>query len=205
VQRPQAVSPGSTTVPRTGGVVVVVLAAGLSRRFGADKLSATLSDGRQVAAVTLATAVAAWPSVICVARPQTPVCDLATAAGVEVVECPQAVDGMAHSLAAGVRARPDAAGWVFVLADMPFVHAETLRRIAGAIAGGAAIAVPVWRGRRGHPVGFSGRFGGELTALTGDTGAREVLQRHADQVRMIEVDDPGILRDVDRPSDLKVD
>jgi molybdenum cofactor cytidylyltransferase len=59
------------------------------------------------------------------------------------------------------------------------------------------------RGRRGHPVGFAASCRDELLGLTGDAGARGVLQRHAAEVVAVEVDDPGILQDVDTAQDLE--
>jgi molybdenum cofactor cytidylyltransferase len=102
-----------------------------------------------------------------------------------------------------VRASADAHGWVVALADMPYIKPETARIIARALSEGAAIAAPAYRGERGHPVGFARRFGDELSALRGDAGAREILTAHPDWVTLYEVDDPGVLRDIDEPSDLE--
>ncbi len=182
--------------------VVLVLGAGLSRRFGGDKLAARLPDGREVGAATLQVARAGWPQVACVVRPGTRMAELAAEAGVRVIECPEAVDGMGHSLAAGVRATPDAGGWVVMLGDMPHVSSGTVRRVAQAIQDGATVVLPVCQGRRGHPVGLHGRLAGRLAALTGDEGARAVVASLSHEVRMLDVDDIGILADMDRPDDL---
>jgi molybdenum cofactor cytidylyltransferase len=183
-------------------VVVVLLAAGLARRFGSDKLVSLLPDGRMVGAASLATCQAAWPNVLCVVRPGTAMVQVAESAGVQPVECPEAIDGMGFSLAAGIRAASGAAGWVIALADMPYVSAGTIRQVALAVAAGARIIAPTWAGERGHPVGFNAAFGPELVALSGDEGARTVVARHRGQLSLLPVDDPGILRDIDRPADL---
>jgi molybdenum cofactor cytidylyltransferase len=78
---------------------------------------------------------------------------------------------------------------------MPAIQADTIRRVVEALHGGAATAAPVHRGQRGHPVGFAATMQAELLASAGDTGARAVLLRHPP--RLIEVDDPGVLYDVD--------
>jgi molybdenum cofactor cytidylyltransferase len=64
------------------------------------------------------------------------------------------------------------------------------------------IAAPYFRARRGHPVGFAGRLQEELAALAGDAGAKSVLDAHAAQLVKVPVGDPGIVRDIDKPSDL---
>ncbi len=185
---------------------MVVLAAGLSRRFGGDKLSAALNDGRPVGAATLDVARRACPRVLCVVRPDSPVQALAAGcSGVQVVTCPQAVDGMAFSLAAGVAAAPRAAGWVVMLGDMPWVQPSTVRAVVAAIAAGADIAIPVHEGQRGHPVGFASRFLPQLRALSGDAGARSLLAQWPEAITEVLVSDPGVLRDIDRREDLRPD
>lgn len=197
---PRSDPAGKALAPR--GVVVVLLGAGFGRRFGADKLSAVLPDGRAVGAASLALARAAWPDVVCVARPDTGMARIAREAGVPVVECPEAVGGMGHSLAAAVRATPGAAGWVIALGDMPFLSPATLRTVAESVAAGELIVAPSFAGERGHPVGFGAALGVELAALSGDEGARTVISRHRDRLVLLPVEDAGVLRDVDQPTDL---
>jgi len=85
---------------------------------------------------------------------------------------------------------------------MPRVNADTIRAVAEKLLTGAGIVVPTYRGERGHPVAFGSRFREELLSLSGDTGARALLKLHADQVARLDVDDPGVLQDVDTRSDL---
>lgn len=99
-------------------------------------------------------------------------------------------------------ARPDAAGWLVALADMPFIQPDTLHRVAAALADGAELAAPVFNGQRGHPVGFAARWRDALLALQGDEGARALVGANRLSMRRIATDDPGVLRDVDRPEDL---
>jgi molybdenum cofactor cytidylyltransferase len=108
---------------------------------------------------------------------------------------------MGHSLVCGVRALTHAAGWIVALADMPRVRPETIATLVARLRAGARIAVPVWDGRRGHPVGFSASCRDELLALRGDSGARALLERHAADVVRVPVDDPGVVQDVDTLED----
>ena len=124
-------------------------------------------------------------------------------AGCNTVVCRNANEGMGTSLAAGVRATSDAKGWVIALADMPFIRPETIRIVTKALQEGAAIVAPSFRGERGHPVGFALRFCEELSSLRGDNGAREFLGQHPEWVKIFEVDDPGVVHDVDKLSDLE--
>ncbi len=122
--------------------------------------------------------------------------------GCRVTVCPDAGLGMGASLACGVAASRDAGGWVVALADMPRIRPETIARVAQALAAGADIAAPAYRGDRGHPVAFGRRFLDELQALTGDSGARAVVQRNQALLRLVDTDDSGVLFDIDRRDDL---
>ena len=120
----------------------------------------------------------------------------------QLVVCQDAAAGMGASLACGVKAAAEAAGWLIALADMPFLCSATVSAVAQALRAGALIAAPVWNGRRGHPVGFGRQCYPALAALQGDTGARELLAAHPDRITWVPCDDPGIVRDIDLPSDL---
>ena len=74
--------------------------------------------------------------------------------------------------------------------------------VADALRDGAGIVATQFDGKRGHPVGFSRKYGALLAALGGDEGARSIVAARPSALRLVDVDDPGVLRDVDRPSDL---
>ncbi|MBT2337009.1 nucleotidyltransferase family protein [Variovorax paradoxus] len=112
--------------------------------------------------------------------------------------------GMGDSIAAAVRATPDAAGWLVLPGDLPLVRPETLRAVAGALTGRVRAVQPQYRGERGHPVGFSAGCGAQLAALRGTLGASSILKamRAIDAVADLVVDDVGIVTDIDTPAAL---
>jgi molybdenum cofactor cytidylyltransferase len=184
-------------------IVGVLLAAGAGTRFGGGKLLHPLSDGRALAAHAARNLRAAIPDVIAVVRPgDFPLADVLEEEGCEVTMCADSVRGMGYSLAHGVASLRDAGGWVVALADMPRIRPATIETVAAAVSSGATLAAPSYRGERGHPVGFSAQLRDELMALSGDSGARSVLERHRDEMRLIECDDPGVVLDVDARADL---
>jgi len=193
----------------TANIRGILLAAGYSRRFGSNKLLHSLPAGSPNAGVSIALAsarhlVEALPDPVAVVRPRAQKLGLLLRdAGCTTVVCRNAAEGMGLSLAAGVRAAEEAHGWVIALADMPELRPDTIRLIAKALHEGAAIAAPSYRGERGHPVGFARRFLEDLLALRGDAGARDILRAHPDWITLLDVDDPGVLRDIDEPSDLE--
>jgi molybdenum cofactor cytidylyltransferase len=187
----------------------ILLAAGYSKRFGSNKLLQTLPAGTPEAGTPIGLAAAkrlleALPESIAVVRPRAQkLGKMLRDAGCNTVVCKNASEGMGTSLAAGVRATTDADGWIVALADMPFIRPETIRIVTKALQEGAAIAAPSFHGERGHPVGFARRFYEELSSLRGEDGARQFLKRHPEWVKLLEVDDPGVVRDIDEPSDLE--
>jgi molybdenum cofactor cytidylyltransferase len=86
---------------------------------------------------------------------------------------------------------------------MPAISTAVTGQIVDAMRGGAPLVAPVYRAQRGHPVGFSAEYYEDLCALDGDCGARAVLQQQADKLVRIVTWDPGVIRDIDSPEDLK--
>lgn len=191
-------------------IVGVLLAAGRGSRFGGDKLQAPLvhpaPDIPVGTPVGIASAIhvgQALAEVVAVLRPGH--ADLAAgihAAGLETIECANADEGMGATLSCGVSVAHDADGWVVALADMPWIRPATIATVAAALAAGADIVAPVYRGKRGHPVGFARRHRDALIASCGDAGARELIAANRESLTLLDVDDPGVLRDVDVPDDL---
>lgn len=121
-------------------------------------------------------------------------------AGLRVVICERAHEGMGTSLAHGVKSSPAAAGWIVMLADMPFVRPASITAVAERVRTRGVITAPSYRGERGHPVGFPARYRAELEAVTGDEGARHLVRR--DGIELFDCDDPGVVRDIDTPEQL---
>jgi molybdenum cofactor cytidylyltransferase len=187
----------------TSPVVGILLAAGRGERFGGDKLLSVLPGGECIGAASARHLLAALPDVVAVVRPDDAALAAALGAnGARIIRCANAGDGLGASLACAVQARPDAGGWLVALADMPWIETTTIARVADAVASGASIAAPFHRGERGHPVGFGAAFYQALAALTGDEGAKAIIAAHRDRMIRIDVDDPGILRDIDKREDI---
>ncbi|MBX9964323.1 MAG: nucleotidyltransferase family protein [Burkholderiales bacterium] len=191
-------------MPEPSHLCGILLAAGSGSRFGGGKLAHPLpASGVPLVVAAWRHLKAAVPQSCAVVRAgDAAVIALLRAEGARVIECDDAAEGMGRSLSCGVRANPYAAGWIVALGDMPTLRIETIAAVARSLRQGAAIAIPVRDGQRGHPVGFAVRFGAELSELRGDAGARSVLKAHATDVTEVHVDDPGILADVDTRADL---
>lgn len=191
---------------KTAEPVIVVLAAGSGSRFRGErhKLAQPLGS-LSVLATTLAHAVASGMQVVVVTT--EPLAEHARhiVAAKDVVLLPVVGSasaeplGMGYSIAAGVTARPHAQGWLVLPGDMPMVQPASLQAVARALEH-HPVAYAQYQGRRGHPVGFAGELYSELATLSGDEGARRLLARYPSYG--VEVDDPGVLLDVDTEDDL---
>jgi len=184
-------------------IVGILLAAGSGTRFGGGKLLQPLVDGTPIGIKSARNMRAALPQVLAVVRSgDSELRTVLEEEGVCVRICADAHLGMARSFVCGIDASRDADGWVIALGDMPFVLPQTIKTIAEHVAQTGRIAIPAYRGARGHPVGFGRRYLDELLKLQGDEGARSVIGRHSRDLEIVDCDDRGILRDIDTPADL---
>lgn len=184
----------------------ILLAAGRGTRFGSHKLLHPLADGTPMVLASLRALIPAGDQTYVVVRPQdTALIELLTSQAVTLVPCDNADEGMGASLACGIRAASAAQGWVVALADMPFIQASTMRLVADALRNGAPVVAPSCQGQRGHPVGFAAEFFPALSTLSGDIGAKPVVEAERARLQLVACDDPAVLRDIDVPHDLQHD
>jgi len=183
----------------------ILLAAGESRRMGYPKPLLKVGDETFVShlANVMLTVVARLTIVVGAhadrVRPVIPLDPR-----IRIVDNPDWVRGQLSSIKAGIRALlPDASAALIHLTDHPTVKAETFATVAKAYRQSKKpIVIARHSGRRGHPVLFDRSVFAELLDAPEDQGARVVVNADASRVVYIEVDDPGILLDLDTPEDL---
>ena len=181
----------------------LVLAAGRGRRFGSDKRQARLPSGQTLLGATLAQVLMHFEQVMVVLRPGDDPQQLGIDERVSIIWAERAEDGMGTSLAAGIVAlSPTPAEAVAVLlADMPWMAPDTLQQLH-AQARRERIVLPLYQGQRGHPVIFGRTFWPALTQVRGDQGGRQVIQDNPQDCLKVEVEDAGVVLDVDVPGDV---
>lgn len=188
-------------------IAAIVLAAGRSRRMpGGNKLLAPVG-GRPMVLRVVEAALASRATVVLAVLGYQWETVRAVLAGrpVAIIVHDGHDGGLASSVRAGVLAAPaDADGYLFLLGDVPLVRADHIDRLIDAFDPGAgrAVYVPVHAGRRGNPVLWAAAYRHDLCALTGDTGARPLLQRYADEVCEVPMPDDAVLLDADTAADL---
>jgi len=122
---------------------------------------------------------------------------------VRLVHAADHAEGLAASLRAGIaNLPPDLAGAFVFLGDMPRIPHAVLPRLADAVRAGAPAAAPAFAGIRGHPVVLSASLFAQALGLTGDVGARPLIQGLGPRLALVEAPDDGVLFDVDERGDL---
>jgi molybdenum cofactor cytidylyltransferase len=181
---------------------IVVLAAGPGRRFGAGghKLLQSLGAGTVLGTTIQHALETGWPVAVVTTSALVPAAApwIATR-DLVVLDEAAAERGVGDSIAAGVAAHARAAGWLVLPGDMPLVRASTLLAVGAALAE-HPVAYAQHNGRPGHPVGYAAELFSELAGLSGDAPARRLVARYP--AVPVEVDDPGVLIDVDTEADL---
>ncbi|MBO1074452.1 NTP transferase domain-containing protein [Roseomonas marmotae] len=199
---------GSPRPRRPRQVAALVLAAGRSSRMAPlNKLLVRDAEGRPMVARVVDNILAsgARPVVVVTGHERQQVEAALAGKAVTLVPAEDFASGLSASLKAGLAALPpQAEGVVICLGDMPLVPGAAIDRMLAAFdpEEGRAIVQPSYQGRPGNPVLWSREFLPEMMALTGDTGARRLLVRHAERVAEVEMPDDAVLRDFDTPEAL---
>lgn len=179
----------------------VVLAAGMGKRFGANKLTAAL-DGRSLILRALETVPTECFSSVVVVTQYPEVLKLAGEFHFAAIHNDKPELGQSRSIHLGLTAVRDCPAVCFQVADQPLLRRESVAALADFWhQAPRQIAALAHGGVRGNPCIFPEKFFPELMALSGDTGGAEVIRRHGDALRLLEVPAEE-LWDVDTPQAL---
>jgi molybdenum cofactor cytidylyltransferase len=196
-------------MPSSSSTAAIILAAGSSSRMGAGRHKLLLPLGeRPVLAHVIAAALAsqAAPIIIVLGHQAEEVrarlAPYITRRAITIVENDDYMKGMSTSIHAGVRAlmslddMPDSA--LIILGDQPLMTAQIIDKlIAARRTTERRIVVPLYNSQRGNPVLFDASLFPELMEITGDEGARSVVQRHRQEIATVELGDAMASYDVD--------
>jgi molybdenum cofactor cytidylyltransferase len=187
-------------------VGAIVLAAGLSSRMGVNKLLLAVRGKPMIRhAVEAALASKAEPVIVVTGHDGAKIADGLCGLDILLADNNDFATGLSSSLKCGLNILPaDCDGALILLGDMPFVSAGLLDSLIAAFdpTAGRAICVPVRDGRRGNPVLWARRFFPEMLTLTGDRGAKALLDKHGSLAHEVAVMDDGPFLDIDEPETL---
>ncbi|MEO6064032.1 MAG: nucleotidyltransferase family protein [Thermoflexales bacterium] len=198
----------SPSIPHSAAII---LAAGASSRYGANKLLEPFGDGSVLGTVVAAALASEARPVVVVtghareaveaALPRDRELSVAHNAG-------HAQGEMASSIKVGLawlgEHAPETQGALIILGDLPLLTPAMLNVVlARAAQGSALIVAPRYNGQRGHPVWLAREVWEEAMALKPGAQLRELLRTRPDDVLLFDVDDPAILMDVDTPEQMR--
>lgn len=188
-------------------ISAILLGAGESKRMGFDKLS--LPWGRKTVfehcfETLLQSEVQEWV-VVLGAQNNKKIKKLCQGRKIKIVINPRSKRGMSTSIRKGLEAIPPRSdGILIALGDQPFLKTRTINALIRAfVQGKGGIIIPSFRGRRGHPVIFHKKYKRELLNLKGDVGGRSIIERHPEDIRVVQVKSEGVVMDVDTWQDYK--
>ena len=177
-------------------IAVILEAAGNSSRFGSNKLLHVMDDGRPMAASILeaARSVDAYKKILVTQYDEV----AAMAPDFDVIRNDRPDLGISRSMQLGLEAAGDADAYMFCVCDQPGLTAATLKRLIKAYKKRTAGIVSfAWQGKMCNPKIFSSRYREELMALSGDTGGRQIIASHADDLLLVEAESEDEVRDID--------
>jgi molybdenum cofactor cytidylyltransferase len=200
---PRAKAAGKPEAPRRPAIAAIVLAAGKSTRMAPhNKLLVTDPSGKPMVARVVDNVLSSGARPVVLVTGHRPE-DIRAALGGRPVIYAHAEkfgEGLSESLKAGIAALPaNVAAAIVCLGDMPLVTGRIIDRLLAAWDPdeGRSIVQPTHQGRPGNPILWDRRYFPEIATLSGDVGARALLQRHAEQVAEVEIGDDAVLRDFD--------
>jgi molybdenum cofactor cytidylyltransferase len=189
--------------------MAVLPAAGASLRMGRPKLLLPFAGGTVVGSLAASLRAGGVGTVLLVTAPGDD--DLrawAQKAGIGWTINPDPSRGMLSSFLAGIAALGGGEALmrrreplVLSPADLPALRPETVAALLRVSQDGAPLALPVWSGRRGHPLVIAPGLIPEIETLDLAVGLRQLLDRHTEDLWTLEVEDPGVVQDVDTPED----
>jgi molybdenum cofactor cytidylyltransferase len=199
----------SGAAPRSAPTIAaIVMAAGRSRRMAPhNKLLVTDKAGKPMIARVVDNVLSsnARPIMVVTGHQAEQIEHALGGRPVRYVHAPDYAQGLAESLKAGIAAvPPECAGAIVCLGDMPLVTGRMIDRLLSMYdpEEGRSIVLPTYRGKQGNPMIWDRKYFSEILAIAGDSGARFLVGKHAEQVAEVEMADDAVLRDFDTTESL---
>ena len=193
---------------KPGSICAVILAAGESKRYGPENKLLVELDGVAVLERVVRCIVHCGVSKVYLVTGEDhdTVVSLLSKYEIDFVNNPDWKSGMGTSLAKGIKeiGPRDFSGIMVCLGDLPYLELGSVKRILDRFneLDESRITIPVYEGRRGHPVIFPVSYLDSLVKLEGDEGARSIIRQASEYLELVPVESEGVVRDLDWPDDL---
>ena len=190
-------------------IVGIVLAAGLSTRMGRPKQLLPLGESTVIEVVVKQVRAQLDHVIVVLGHMADEIAPVLATCGVRCVVNERYRAGMTTSVQCGIAASQEGigavSGYLICLGDQPGIGPGAMRAVVAAATGncGRGIVIPRFRGRRGHPIFGNADYADEIARLGEDQGLNQVTRRHPDDTAQIDVEDEGVLADLDTPEDYR--
>ena len=196
------------TNPDFEKIHAVILAGGQSKRMGTKNKLLVPINGKPMVALTAETIIASKASsvVIVTGFEHQKIKESIKTSNIEFIHNKNFRNGISSSVVSAIKSAPEDCSAILIgLGDMPKITVSHINKLIDAYnpLEGRAICVPTWKGKRGNPVLWSRRFFPEMLELKGDFGAKELMGKYAELVVEVEMNDNGIVMDIDTPEALE--
>jgi molybdenum cofactor cytidylyltransferase len=195
-------------------MTAIILAAGLSKRFGSQKLCMPINNRPMVQHVIELAKRMNFEECILVYQDEE-VRRLA-GDGIKCVYNPNAADGLSSSVKCGAVSAGKTDGYIFFVGDQPFIDEQTIRLLVDTFYNKpidvfqkeahkniGSILVPMYNGKRGNPVIFASKWKVSLENLTGDAGGRTIIEQNPEQIIFVDMQNGNSGEDIDTLEDYK--
>jgi molybdenum cofactor cytidylyltransferase len=196
------------TNPDLDKIHAVILAGGQSKRMGTNNKLVLPINGKPMVAITAETIIASKANSVTVVTgfEHQKIKESIKNPNIEFIHNKNFRNGISSSVVSAIKSAPEDCSAILIgLGDMPKITVSHINKLIDAYnpLEGRAICVPTWKGKRGNPVLWSRRFFPEMLELKGDFGAKELMGKYAELVVEVEMNDNGIVMDIDTPEALE--
>ena len=196
------------TNPDFEKIHAVILAGGQSKRMGTKNKLLVPINGKPMIALTAETIIASKASSVAAVTgfEHQKIQEAIKNSNIEFIHNKNFQNGISSSVVTAIKSAPEDCSAILIgLGDMPKITVSHINKLIDAYnpLEGRAICVPTWKGKRGNPVLWARRFFPEMLQLKGDFGAKELMGKYAELVVEVEMNDNGIIIDIDTPEALE--
>ena len=196
------------TNPDFEKIHAVILAGGQSKRMGTKNKLLVPINGKPMIALTAETIIASKASSVAAVTgfEHQKIQGAIKNSNIEFIHNKNFQNGISSSVVTAIKSAPEDCSAILIgLGDMPKITVSHINKLIDAYnpLEGRAICVPTWKGKRGNPVLWARRFFPEMLQLKGDFGAKELMGKYAELVVEVEMNDNGIVIDIDTPEALE--
>lgn len=187
-------------------ICAVVLAAGLSRRMGVQKLLLPFGNKTVIGHIIDQLLASTVDEIhVVVGHQAERISRELSGQAVSIVNNPNYKSGMLSSVRCGLQSLPEKCRAVMVvLGDQPSITTELIDQMLQSFATTEkSILVPLYKGKRGHPILFSSLYRDEILTQHGDVGLRGLLHGHSNDIFELAVSTASVLCDMDCPEDYR--